>query len=507
MKEKFLVWFPYEYYFFGIAKYLADIYDCELFGITDVRKKEKQFFERQKFVNFKKIWYYRDEIRIEKSKKPDLNFLESFEKRTGINLWNIAYCDKEFYKFNPYYDYSFDEILSIIEQECLFFEKIIDETKPDYLLIGPTDAQHNYLLAKIAESKKITVLLLGPGRFKSQIIFFGDSDSMSTILSPSEPSSDLDTEYSLEKFLEKNDASKMISEYKDKLSTMNNLSKRLKRFYKLFSLLGDDSFRNHYFYYYMTRTKFLKTRLLLNLQRRYTNSFVENNLEKNWNEEEIPFIYYPLHSQPERAISIASPYCTNQVEIITHIAKSLPVNYQLFVKDHPIMDLKGGRNISFYKQIMKLPNVKLLHHNTNREKLLKGCSLVITITGTTGLEAAFYNKPTITFGKTPYSKLSWVSRVFDLEELPKIIRHALESKVDKNELRKYLSYMDYNSFNVDLNSIIASFSVHFRYNDINEKNFKEALDENKSEFQKLAKAYVKKIQEIKNTKNHNLKNY
>jgi capsule polysaccharide export protein KpsC/LpsZ len=171
------------------------------------------------------------------------------------------------------------------------------------------------------------------------------------------------------------------------------------------------------------------------------------------------------------------------------------------------MDLKGGRNISFYKQIMKLPNVKLLHHNTNREKLLKGCSLVITITGTTGLEAAFYNKPTITFGKTSYSKLSWISRVFDLEELPKIIRHALESKVDKNELRKYLSYMDYNSFNVDLNSIIASFSVHFRYNDINEKNFKEALDENKSEFQKLAKAYVKKIQEIKNTKNHNLKNY
>ena len=56
-----------------------------MFGITDVRKKEKQFFERQKFVNFKKIWYYRDEIKIEKAKKPDLNFLESFEKRTIIN--------------------------------------------------------------------------------------------------------------------------------------------------------------------------------------------------------------------------------------------------------------------------------------------------------------------------------------------------------------------------------------------------------------------------------------
>lgn len=500
MKEKFLVWFPYEYYFFGIAKYLADFYECELYGITDARKDEKHFFENQNFVDFKKIWYYRDEIKINKMGKPNFEFLESFEKRTCINLWNIAYCDKEFYKFNPYYDYSYDEILFIMQQECQFFEKIIDETKPDYLLIGPTDAQHNYLLAKIAESKNITVLLLGPGRFNSQIIFYGDSDSMSTILFPLNPPIDNSSSYSLQQFLGKNDASTMISNYKKKLSTMNNPTKRIKRFVKLFNLLGDESFRNHYFYYYMTRTKFLKTRLRMNLNRRLTNFFIQNNLTKNWTKEETPFIYYPLHSQPERAVSIAAPFCTNQLEIITHIAKSLPVNYRLFVKDHPIMELKGGRNLSFYKEIMKLPNVKLLHHNTNREKLLKDCSLVITITGTTGLEAAFYDKPAITFAKTPYSGLSWISRVYNLEDLPQIIKKTLKSKVDSNELKSYLSYMDYNSYNVDLNSIIASFSVHFRYTDLNEKDFREALEENESEFQKLAKAYIDKIQQIKKNK-------
>jgi capsule polysaccharide export protein KpsC/LpsZ len=235
----------------------------------------------------------------------------------------------------------------------------------------------------------------------------------------------------------------------------------------------------------------------LKFKRRQTNHFVENNLPKNWTDKETPFVYYPLHSEPERAISIGAPYYTNQVEIVTHIAKSLPINYRLFVKDHPIMDLKGGRDVSFYKDIIKLPNVKLLHHNTDREKLLKKCSLVITITGTTGLEAAFYNKPTITFGETPYSKLSWIFRITNLEDLPKIIRNALKSKTDKNELRKYLSYLNYNSFNVDLNSIIASFGVHFQDNEINEKDIKEVLDENKENLQKIADIHVKKIQELK----------
>lgn len=496
MKDKILVWMPREFYYFGIAKYLADNHDCDIYGITDAWNNEKFFLENQNFLKLKKIFYYRDAVKIDKNKKPDLNYLKLFEEKYGINLWQLTYMERLFYKFNPYYNYKKDEILSIIEQECIFFEKIIKEVNPEFLLIKLTDSHTSHLLAKIAESKKIKRLVLGPGRFSSQILFYGDVDSMSTILYPSEPPSNIGTENSLENFLEKKDPLKMILEYKNKLSSLTGLSKRIERFYNLFTNLGDSSYRNHYFYYNITRTNFLKTRLRLKFERRYTNYFVENNLPKNWTEEETPFVYYPLHSEPERAISIAAPYCTNQVEIITHIAKSLPIKYRLFVKDHPIMDLKGGRNVSFYKDIMKLPNVKLLHHNTNQEKLLKKCSLVITITGTSGLEAAFYNKPTITFGETPYSKLSWIYRITNLEDLPKIIRCALESKVDKNELRKYISYIDHNSFNVNLNSIISSFSVYFQNNDINEKDIKKALDENKKELEKIANLYVNKILEI-----------
>ena len=39
----------------------------------------------------------------------------------------IAYSERSFYKFNDYYKFSGDEILSILEQECRLFEKVLDE--------------------------------------------------------------------------------------------------------------------------------------------------------------------------------------------------------------------------------------------------------------------------------------------------------------------------------------------------------------------------------------------
>ena len=87
---------------------------------------------------------------------------------------------------------------------------------------------------------------------------------------------------------------------------------------------------------------------------------MENNLNRKIFQNE-KFIYYPLHIEQERSLLIAAPYYTNQIEIIRSIAKSLPIDYKLYVKEHPSQANRNWRDISDYKEIINIPNVRLIH--------------------------------------------------------------------------------------------------------------------------------------------------
>ena len=116
------------------------------------------------------------------------------------------------------------------------------------------------------------------------------------------------------------------------------------------------------------------------LKLKIRQSFIDRKLAREISNE--PFIFFPLHYEPERTLSTDAPYFTNQLETITNIAKSLPINFRLYVKEHPVMKTMGWRSISYYKKILELPNVKLIHPSLKPVLLYKKCALVITITGT-----------------------------------------------------------------------------------------------------------------------------
>ena len=103
-----------------------------------------------------------------------------------------------------------------------------------------------------------------------------------------------------------------------------------------------------------------------------------------------------MQVDPDRNLLLGSPYLTNQLESIRNIAKSLPVDHKLLVKEHPGQK-REWRNISFYKEILDIPNVKFIHPSVSSEELYKKCSLVITSGGSSGFEASFFQKPTIVF--------------------------------------------------------------------------------------------------------------
>ncbi len=200
---------------------------------------------------------------------------------------------------------------------------------------------------------------------------------------------------------------------------------------------------------------------------------------------------------------IASPFYTNQIETIRHIAKSLPPDYKLFVKEHPTQTIRGWREISFYKEILEIPNVDLLHPSVSSEEIMKRCSLVITVGGTSGLEAAFYQKPSIIFADMGYGVLPSVYRIKSVTELPDAIRISLQKTVNPNDLGKYVDIVEKNSFEFDYTGFQIECANYFYYGghlidvEIPEEKMKYFLEEHRSIFEQITSEYIKKIKQHK----------
>jgi hypothetical protein len=179
------------------------------------------------------------------------------------------------------------------------------------------------------------------------------------------------------------------------------------------------------------------------LNRKFRKRFIDKNLEKNPNCSES-FVYFPIHVDMERPLLITAPLFTNQIEIIRHIAKSLPMGLKLYVKETPASIARDWRSISTYKEIMAIPNVTLIHPSVSPKELMENSSIVFTIAGTSGFEAAFYGKPSIVFSDVGYMELPSVTRVKEIENLESIIKKSIKIKVNNIDLDKFVNYLESN---------------------------------------------------------------
>ena len=79
-------------------------------------------------------------------------------KKYGINLWTIIFSERLFYNFTTYYKPTREEILSIVENSCKFFEEALDESNPNFLFIKGIDNFQNTILFEMAKAKNIKIL-------------------------------------------------------------------------------------------------------------------------------------------------------------------------------------------------------------------------------------------------------------------------------------------------------------------------------------------------------------
>ena len=457
MKQNIIFWITGQMIHFGIANSIQKNLNYDLFAIYDVGNNPKKFFEQQKFVKFQKTWFYHDYI-SKNNLKPNISYLKKIESTYNLHLWQLAHNERLFNEFNDYYKFSTDEILLILEQECRLFEKILEEANPKFLIMEPPNLHSEQLFYEMCKSKGIQPLMLGLSRFGYKSIISSVADKLDYDINDLESFQQNRTLEELKKYQKDQNFSKNIKEFTNEtLNSKTSFASALIQYL----LSNNENIHSHYSYYGRTKFKVLSRKFLELLKKKYRQNFIDKNLIKKL-DYSTPFIYYPMFAEPEKVILLGAPFWTNQLEIIKQISKSIPIDHKLFVKEHPMMFILW-RKTSFYKEIMKLPNVILIHPSVSSKILMEKCSLVISTAGTSALESIFYGKSAITFVDTGLDMIPYVHVLESINDLPNLIKNSLNEKVDPLVLNKYVNLIEKQSIDFNYLNAMADYSSHFYY--------------------------------------------
>mgnify|MGYP001248036304 CR=1 FL=1 len=498
MTDKIIFWLNSYMLFFGLAANLQKRYDCKLYALIDITNRTKKFFQEQNIVKFEKKWFLHDHIK--NSKKIDNEYLKNFEKKYSINLWQLGFNERIFYKHNDFYKFSHEEILSILEKECKLYESILDEIKPDFLITSETALHQQHLFYELCRKKGIKILMLNQSKIAYKCIISQELHKLDSMPKLSDIQSKNRTFDELRNFLTSNDNAKQLKTYQQDFG--GTKSTKLNAGFQYFIKSDNSNVKTHFSYYGRNKLQVLTNYISLSLKAKIRKSFIDKNLEYEIHEDE-KFILFTLHQEPERTLLIEAPFHTNQLEIIRHIAQSLPVGFKLYVKEHFTQKLREWRKISYYKEILAIPNVRLYHPSANITKLIQNSSLVVSIAGTISLEAAFFEKPSIVMTDMGFTVLPTIQKLNSMNELPEKIKSGLKMKVDVDDIDRYLAILDQHSFDFDLKGYEINEANSLRYGGsfhdtiITNEQMKIFLNKNQNTFNILTEQYMKKLENLK----------
>ena len=156
---------------------------------------------------------------------------------------------------------------------------------------------------------------------------------------------------------------------------------------------------------------------------------------------EDPFIYFPLHYQPEASTSPMGGIYVDQCLTIMTISRALPEGMLMVVKEHPAQRF-WQRYPDFYLTLQKEKNIVFAEQTANSHELTQKSFAVATITGTAAWESVFLKKPVFLFGTMFCEKIKGVLKVNSQEEIRKAIEQIKDGNFplsSENDIRQFLA--------------------------------------------------------------------
>lgn len=162
-----------------------------------------------------------------------------------------------------------------------------------------------------------------------------------------------------------------------------------------------------------------------------------------------PFIYFPLQVQPERTTSPQGDMFADQILALEILSASIPEDWTIYVKEHPIQWLHFGFEFSsyryrgYYRKIASIKNVKLIPKNINSYDLIDRSKAVALVTGSAAWEAVLRSKPAIIFGYVWYENCQGILKVNNAESCRAAIQKIIDGfKVKQDRVINFLKSLE-----------------------------------------------------------------
>ena len=432
------------------------------------------FLQAQTDVPFTQLILEEDIIASYKNEVINEDYIHYLEKEFGIpNLWPFIMADRVL-RYNLLVRaypsdtslYSHEDMIKMTQVLAKAIIAFFEEEKPDFIIFAAVGNLGSMLLYHIAKKKHIKTIIIDSPRIGIRY-FVSERYDQSTYLAPR--FQHLIQQSHAEETVYFQQAKQFLSDFQKKPYYFLNASQAAKTFSAVMSL----DWRSHF--------QFLLPRKLLrsihwtaiNLLSYILNTHKDDYIIiKPWHEfidkakrklriikgysdlyDELPpdeiYAYFALHTEPEAYPMILASFYTDQIWLIKQVARSLPLTYKLYVKDHPCM--VGYRPRWYYQELKKIPNVRLVNPSVSGLQLIQKSRLTLTITGTSGWEAILLKKPVIIFGNMYYDQLSGVKKCVAIQDLPFLIKAQLEHFFyNETEVLTFITAALQESVDVDL---------------------------------------------------------
>ncbi|WP_141246907.1 capsular polysaccharide export protein, LipB/KpsS family [Halomonas salipaludis] len=183
-----------------------------------------------------------------------------------------------------------------------------------------------------------------------------------------------------------------------------------------------------------------------------------NKIYKELAEKKLParpFVYFPLHMQPEASSCPLGGMYSDQLRAIRVLSEALPSGWTLMVKEHPVQDLTR-RPLGWYREILKNQNVELASLDLSSADLQRECRAVATLTGTAAWEAWLWRKPAIVMGHILFQEAPGIYKVRSLKDAKIALRKIQEGVLHtQDDIRLFLGKLAKLSFTGHLDAYIS----------------------------------------------------
>ena len=328
-------------------------------------------------------------------------------------------CLKMMDRLDIYGNFSRLDRDAIFNKLAIWILNKFHETKPDALICSENPHSHtHYLIYEICLYKNIEIL-----KFNTWLpipVLYGQNlrtGERLIIRNKIEKRLSVSLEEYLIDFIDKYSVLKRTGEYT--LPAISDQKNALKLRNKLFSFFKHGLLKQIKEFWFQFRKYFSKNYYPINpfklgyLTRSRIKNIRERNLSKSFKYSQTnvdltrKFVYYALNFEPERTTNPDGDEFHDQVIALTYLRKFLPLDYSIFVREHPTQFLridKGsrGRSPLFYEVIQNLKGVFLVTQNIDSLELIRRSSFTATISGSVAFEAALLGKRSLVFGDTWY---------------------------------------------------------------------------------------------------------